>query len=699
MDCPYRGLLPFREQDAKFFYGRDRFLFGDQSSLGLVRVVQVQPLVAVIGPSGSGKSSVIFAGLIPHLRATENWIIDSFRPQNQPFYGLASALVRLLKPELDEIQQPQRSAELMIDLMQGKLNLSQLASNILERNSEKRILLVIDQFEEIYTLCSGAEQIQFIDFLLNALNVDNLRLVLTIRADFYGYILSHPPFQEALQKFTPQLISSMNREELQSSIEKPLEKWNVSLEAKLVERILDDVGNEPGNLPLLEFALTQMWMRKQNNKLTHYIYDEIGGVKKALANHAEEVYIQLNDTQKKQAQHIFVQLVYPGQGTEDTRRLATHTEIKDENWGLVTHLSSNKARLLVTGWHERIHENTVEVVHEALIREWKRLQKWIADDRKFRTWQESLRFLIQNWKTNKQDGSALLRGVLLVEAEAWLKQRSDDISPVEKKFIRESRWRENLNKYGFATFGIIITSLLVFLSLEHRNQEQIFAVFTGSYTNSDSVYILPRLLRMADQQARNNNVDGALLYYRTTLRAIQNFRSSIEDYPERFQSHDAERIEETWNTAETSSLEIIKKFRLPALEEELRNGSFGQLIDGAQLTDYENQYTEGALRTTYEIIMQNHGVGADLNGDSLISSLEESELIPCDLLKEIEDLWRRYTKENQCGWYGSADYTLEPSCEELNGQTLTNQIFPPPQTIVIDRISSCSIVRETTTND
>ena len=625
-------------------------------------------------------------------------MVDSFRPQSQPFYGLASALVRLLKPELDEIQQPQRSAELMMDLMKGKLSLSQVASSILGHNSEKRLLLVIDQFEEIYTLCSGTEQVQFIDFLLDALNVENLRLVLTIRADFYGYILSHPPFQEALQKFTPKLISSMNREELQSSIEKPLEKWNVSLEVKLVERILDDVGNEPGNLPLLEFALTQMWTKKQNNKLTHYIYDEIGGVKKALANHAEEVYSQLSDTQKSQAQHVFVQLVYPGQGTEDTRRLATLTEIKDENWGLVTHLSSNKARLLVSGWHEGIHENTVEVVHEALIREWERLQKWITDDRKFRTWQESLRFLIQNWKNNKRDGGTLLRGVLLVEAESWLTQRSDDISPLEKKFIRESRWRKSLNKFGFSTFGIILASFLVFLFLERRSQEQIFTVLTGSYANSDLVYVLPRLLRTADQQARNNNINGALLYYRTTLRAIQTFRSSVENYPEGLQLHDAERIEEIWKTAETSSLEVITKSRLPVLEEELKSGSFGQLIDGAQLTDYENQYTDGALRTTYEIIMQNHGVGADLNGDSLISSLEEAELIPCELLKEIENLWRRYT-ENQCGWYGSADYTLEPNCEELNGQTLTNQIFPPPQTVVIDHISSCSIVREPTTND
>ncbi|MBF2028184.1 MAG: ATP-binding protein [Oscillatoriales cyanobacterium C42_A2020_001] len=256
-------------------------------------------MVAVIGPSGSGKSSVVFAGLIPQLRAEGNWLIDSFRPQNQPFYGLASALVRLLKPGLDEIQQIKRSAELGTDLMQGKLTLLQVTSNILERNFGKRMLLVVDQFEEIYTLCSDEEQYQFIGILLDAINQDNLTLVLTLRADFYGYVLSNRRLRDALQQFTPQLLSSMNREELQFVIEKPLERLSVSLEAKLIQRILDDVGREPGNLPLLEFALTRLWKKKQNRKLTHSTYDEIGGVKQALANHAEEIYSQLSETQQK----------------------------------------------------------------------------------------------------------------------------------------------------------------------------------------------------------------------------------------------------------------------------------------------------------------------------------------------------------------------------------------------------------------
>ncbi len=147
MSCPYRGLLAFQEQDRDYFFGRERFVET------LFRVVHQQPLVALIGASGSGKSSVVFAGLIPQLREAGIWLIESFRPQSQPFYGLASALVRLLKPELDAIQQPGRAAQLLKDIEEGNLTLPQVVASILERHPHKRLLLVIDQFEEVYTLC------------------------------------------------------------------------------------------------------------------------------------------------------------------------------------------------------------------------------------------------------------------------------------------------------------------------------------------------------------------------------------------------------------------------------------------------------------------------------------------------------------------------------------------------------------------
>ncbi|MBW4625331.1 MAG: ATP-binding protein [Brasilonema octagenarum HA4186-MV1] len=243
---PYQGLSAFGEEDAAFFFGRDTFVNS------LVQATRSQSLVAVIGPSGSGKSSVVFAGLIPQLRGEGNWVIESFRPGNQPFYQLASVFVRQLEPpEISETEKLRAAAGLAADIQQGKVTLQQVVSSIRERNSDKRFLLFADQFEELYTLCQKEEQERFTDTLLEAIHQKILTLVFTLRADFYGYVLSYRPFRDALQEFTPQLVSSMSRQELQAAIALPAQKLEVQFEAQLQERILDDVGLEPGNLPLM----------------------------------------------------------------------------------------------------------------------------------------------------------------------------------------------------------------------------------------------------------------------------------------------------------------------------------------------------------------------------------------------------------------------------------------------------------------
>ena len=412
----------FREQDVKFFFGRQKFVDS------LVEVVYQQPLVAVIGASGSGKSSIVFAGLIPKLRQKGNWLIESFRPQNQPFFGLASALVRLLKPELDEIQQPGRAAELVADLKR-ELTLPQVVASILARYPGKRLLLVIDQFEELYNPRNDSEQQPFVDALLAAIQSapNDLTLVLTLRADFLSYLLNYPTFGEALQQHKPQLLGAMNREEMREAIERPAEEMGVNLEEGLTERILDAVKREPGNLPLLEFALEQLWRRQKNNRLTHDAYEDIKGVEKALAGYAQAVYEEL--TQKidgKQIQQIFIQLVRVGEGTEDTRQLATRAEVGGDNWDLVRQLADK--RLVVTGRNEATGEETVEVVHEALIREWGLLRGWMQDNREFRIWQNRLRAAINQWKATEKDDGALLKGALLEKAKNWQQKRLAELS-------------------------------------------------------------------------------------------------------------------------------------------------------------------------------------------------------------------------------------------------------------------------------
>ncbi len=406
--CPYRGLFAFREQDAPYFFGREA------STQQLVDAVRKKPLLAVVGSSGSGKSSVVFAGLVPRLRREGNWLIVSFRPGNRPLRSLAAALMPLLEPHMSETDRLAEIGKLAQQLQQGNIALQDVHERIKERNAATHLLLIADQFEELYTLCRETEVRQrFLDELLAAVEAQfiapsvpdalSFNLVLTLRADFMGQALDYRPFADALQ-YAACMLGPMNRTELRDAIRKPAQKLNVKIEDGLTERILNEVSQESGHLPLLEFALTLLWARQRDGKLTHTAYEEIGGVEKALADHAEEVYTGLNEVEQVRAQRIFVQLVRPGEGTEDTRRLATRADIGEDNWDLVTRLSS--ARLVVSGRDETTGEETIEVVHEALIRGWQRLREWLEASRKFRTWQERSRAALHEWERSGVAGAA-----------------------------------------------------------------------------------------------------------------------------------------------------------------------------------------------------------------------------------------------------------------------------------------------------
>jgi len=194
------------------------------------------------------------------------------------------------------------------------------------------------------------------------------------------------------------------------------QKLNVKTEDGLVRRILQDMSQQQGYyLPLLSFALQLLWAKQKGNKLTHAAYNEIGGVEKVIADYAEEIYAGLSEEERLKAQQVFVQLMQPGVGTEDSRRLASRTEIGEGNWQLVMRLSST-ARLLVIGRDEITGEETVEVIHEALILNWWRLREWIEKNREFRTWRESLRTAVRQWEKAGRDDDALLHGELLVNA-------------------------------------------------------------------------------------------------------------------------------------------------------------------------------------------------------------------------------------------------------------------------------------------
>ncbi|HBL10516.1 MAG TPA: peptidase C14, partial [Cyanobacteria bacterium UBA11162] len=276
-------------------------------------------------------------------------------------------------------------------------------------------------------------------------------------------------------------LGPMNREELTEVIEKPAQNLGVTFADGLVERILDDVEDQPGNLPLLEFALTELWNKRTGKNLTHQIYEEIGQVEGALARHADEKYGNLTAEEKEKVRRIFIQLVRPGEGAEDTRRIAMKAELGEQSWSLVKQLAD--ARLVVTSRNFSSQE-TVEVVHEALIRNWGELREWMNTNRDFRAWQERLRAAKRQWEATHQDSGSLLRGAALAEAEEKLKERPEDLLD-EQEFIEQSiqegnrlkqieaarRQREIRTAWGVAAGSLVAVLISGGLGLTAWNQK------------------------------------------------------------------------------------------------------------------------------------------------------------------------------------------------------------------------------------
>lgn len=437
--CPYRGLFAFREEDAPFFFGRD------QATAELEQAVQRRALVTLLGASGSGKSSLVFAGLVPRLRAQGGWLITSFRPDDDPFRGLLRALAATLDRSDGG---PHRIEDDRASLERSRARLAELVAVCLDRAPGQRLLIIGDQFEQIYTLCQDDERRDgFIEALLalgrdGALRHDPPPVVvlLTLRADFLSQALGSHAFAEALRGGDVKL-GPMTTAELRAAIENPARKLGVRFEMGLVDRILTDVQSQPGGLPLLEFALTELWSQQRNGRLSHLGYQDIGGVAEAIAAYAERVYVGLDERSQQLARQVFLQLVRPGQGTEDTRRIASRAEIDDQRWQTVTRLAD--ARLVVTQRDEGSGEDIAEVVHEALIHEWRRLRQWVDDDREYLVWRQRLSDSRREWERWQRAEGFLLRETPLAVALDWLEKRGDELKGTEDlSYIEASRARQ-----------------------------------------------------------------------------------------------------------------------------------------------------------------------------------------------------------------------------------------------------------------
>ncbi|TVP93869.1 MAG: toll/interleukin-1 receptor domain-containing protein, partial [Planctomycetaceae bacterium] len=387
--CPYRGLMYFREEDATFFFGRDKFIER------LVAKVDRHRLVAVVGASGSGKSSLVRAGLLPHLRSPDRervWEIVTMVPNTDPLFSLAKALLPLIEPEFSGYELISKSESAANDLKNDRVSLRNLIDAALERQQgADRLLLVVDQWEELYTQCedpAGCQQ--FIQQVLVATDRESspLKVVLTVRADFYHQLLQDRALLDHLQEGKLDL-GPMTPDELREAIEKPATAVGLTFQDGLVDRLLGDARDEPGRLPLLEFALKELWKRHAAGQMTHSAYDALGRLSGAIAAHAERVYAEFDEPAREAVPKLFRRLVHAGAKTEeDTRRRADLRSLDEVTQRIARRLADERllvtTRIVPNGEESDDHAaETVEVAHEELLRRWSRLNKWIDADRKF----------------------------------------------------------------------------------------------------------------------------------------------------------------------------------------------------------------------------------------------------------------------------------------------------------------------------
>jgi WD40 repeat protein/energy-coupling factor transporter ATP-binding protein EcfA2 len=443
--CPYRGLLSFREDDAEYFFGRQKVVEE------LEKALDKGSFVALVGSSGSGKSSVVQAGLIHHLRRASDdrlWDFALMKPTDKPIRSLAAALFPLLEPGKSGIERARGIKDLSRDLLTGKLDLSDLIGDREKRPGVERFLLVVDQWEELYTLRRGERaHSRFISQLDDALREGVLSVVCTLRRDFIPRALDEPGLGDRFED-SMVYLRTMHRDELRSAIEEPAKRVGLSFQDGLIERLLDDLGDEPGQLPLLEFVLRELWKRRQDKVLRHVDYERLGGGRKAIASRAEEIFSNLAGEKQEVAHRLFLRLVRPGEGTEDTRRRANLSEIGEAEKSVVQ--SMVDARLLTTSLEfEEVDEiesaedlerseGTVEITHEALISHWDRLRKWLNDDRDFLLWRERLRLSRSTWEHEGHEEGFLLTRAPLAEAEEWIDTRRRDLTEAEEDFIAHS---------------------------------------------------------------------------------------------------------------------------------------------------------------------------------------------------------------------------------------------------------------------
>ncbi|MGH3347248.1 MAG: BTAD domain-containing putative transcriptional regulator [Nocardioides sp.] len=431
---PYKGLRAFEEADADDFFGREDLV--DEMVDRLREDGLRGRLVLVVGGSGSGKSSVVRAGLLPRIRrgdviGSQQWFVTTMTPASSPFIELAESLRRVAVAAPDALADR---------LAEGDSGIDRVLRRMLPGDGQ--LLLVVDQLEELFTLASAPDQGGFLRGLMHAVSAadSRLRLVATLRADFYDRPLAYQPLGSAVSEATL-TTTAMLPSELEAAIVEPAERAGGRVDRALVAELVGAMADEPAALPSLQYTLYELAERSPSRCLDLASYRQLGGVGGAIASRAERLYSSLGDTERVAVRRVFERLVILSVEGEPTRRRAARLELTGLGAGRAVDIVIDRwahARLLTLDRDPRSRVPTVEIAHEALLREWPRLRGWIEEDREAIGALDRLREAAATWVDLGRDPGALYRGARLESTLEHPGLRPADLPPTEQEFLAAS---------------------------------------------------------------------------------------------------------------------------------------------------------------------------------------------------------------------------------------------------------------------
>ncbi|MFI8070928.1 helix-turn-helix domain-containing protein [Streptomyces sp. NPDC086033] len=457
--APYRGLARFETGDSDLFFGRE------QLTADLVDLLRRRRFAAVFGPSGSGKSSLLRAGLIPVLRHVQG-------PGPRP------AAIRILTPG----ERPARNHAPLLTPAIAR-----------DESAGADTFVIVDQFEEVFTLChDAAERARFIDLLLTARRPESrLRVLLAVRGDFYGRCAEHRELADALRDANL-LTGAMSRTELRDSVVKPATAAGLTVERALTIRLVEEVADAPGGLPLLSHALLETWRRRRGKTLTMAGYEAAGCLDGAIAKTAEEIYGRFTEGQAAAARRVLLRMVAPGDGTPDTRRPVERTELGDT--GPVVEALTGARLLTLDG-------DTVEIAHEALLTAWPRLRGWIEEDRERLRVLRNLTEAAHAWQELGREEGALYRGSRLAAAQEHFGGAArEDLTDLERAYLDAGRDHEHKGRrrsrlvltavttalcLALVAAGLAVGQWRSAVTAQHLAQSRQLAAESGALMDSD----------------------------------------------------------------------------------------------------------------------------------------------------------------------------------------------------------------------